>query len=248
MSDKNGFELLYIKIWIKDLLASTHDMSEGEFGVYMRLLFHQGMHGDLPVDKSRLARISGVSAYKFTNLWKIIGAKFERINEKYLNPRMAEERAKAYNLHLLAVDKGRAGGLATAKAPATAPRVAIHKPLIKEPDKTPLVAPPEPVKGLPQIYSHYINLYNKATSSMVATSVAPRNVGAEIKRLLAAYSIEQVNAMTDNYFTWCKRDRETPLGVGKFFAYSKSEEFISVPRGKKTMAEQVKELRERDKL
>jgi len=97
-------ELPVLPLKTDALLADTMHMSAEEFGAYCRILFVMWRHGArLPNDARELARIAGVSDYK----WK-------RISEKVLRPMtnggglLSQKRLSATWLDVQEVRKKRA--------------------------------------------------------------------------------------------------------------------------------------------
>lgn len=75
-------------IYYNDLLNSTKDWNDEEFGAYCRLLFHQWDKGSIPEEMSRLSRI----AESAKRNWKLLSSKFLKTDEGLKNPVMENYR------------------------------------------------------------------------------------------------------------------------------------------------------------
>lgn len=68
-----------VLFYTKDWLEGTAAMFSEEKGVYIDLLCYQHQKGFLPKNKRRLAKITGISEEKFTEIWQEISHKFVAI-------------------------------------------------------------------------------------------------------------------------------------------------------------------------
>ena len=109
MTDKNP---AYFAFWADRWLGGTSGWSAEEKGCYISLLVHQFVHGTLPDDMGRLARIAGCPTEQvFGKIWNdVLRNKFEAVEGGYANARMAEERDRATGFFLSQRRKGRLGG------------------------------------------------------------------------------------------------------------------------------------------
>lgn len=79
----------------RDWLASTRAMRIAERGAYHDLLCFQWEMGALPADHERLARLLGLSAKEFAEVWPAIESKFVVNGLSLFNKRLEEHRVKA---------------------------------------------------------------------------------------------------------------------------------------------------------
>ncbi|NBQ50800.1 MAG: DUF1376 domain-containing protein [Marivivens sp.] len=88
MSEKNP---AYFAFWADRWLGGTSGWSAEEKGCYISLLVHQFVHGALPDDMGRLARIAGCPTEQvFGKVWNdVLRNKFEAVEGGYANARMA---------------------------------------------------------------------------------------------------------------------------------------------------------------
>ena len=109
MSEKNP---AYFAFWADRWLGGTSGWSAEEKGCYISLLVHQFVHGALPDDMGRLARIAGCPTEQvFGKVWNdVLRNKFEAVEGGYANARMAEERGRATDFFLSQRRKGKLGG------------------------------------------------------------------------------------------------------------------------------------------
>lgn len=78
--------LFYSKDWIAD----TAEMEPEEKGVYIDLLAHQQVNGDLPADIGKLSKIVRLDTERFTKIWNEICNKFIPHGNRLINRRLAE--------------------------------------------------------------------------------------------------------------------------------------------------------------
>lgn len=79
--------LFYPKDWIE----GTGEMMPDEKGIYIDLLCYQHQRGSLPIDEKRLAKMVGLSLDEFLKSWDIIKGKFNRMDDRLVNQRLAQE-------------------------------------------------------------------------------------------------------------------------------------------------------------
>ena len=79
----------------RDFIASTRAMRLAERGAYRELLDYQWEMGSLPDDHERLARLLGITADEFADIWPGIEDKFLTSGGKMFNQRLEEHRKKA---------------------------------------------------------------------------------------------------------------------------------------------------------
>ncbi|NBT51803.1 MAG: DUF1376 domain-containing protein [Marivivens sp.] len=93
MSEKNP---AYFAFWADRWLGGTSGWSAEEKGCYISLLVHQFVHGALPDDMGRLARIAGCPTEQvFGKVWNdVLRNKFEAVEGGYANARMARAGAR----------------------------------------------------------------------------------------------------------------------------------------------------------
>lgn len=90
----------------KNISQATADWSDEEFGCYVRLLIHQWDRGGVPVDLSRLKRISE----SIEKNQALVLAKFELVDGKYSNLVMEEIRAEKISFSKKQSQNGAKGG------------------------------------------------------------------------------------------------------------------------------------------
>ncbi len=64
-------------LYASDFYMDTSAWTVSEIGAYTRLLVVEEIHGNLPSEMSRLARIAGCTPDEFTPIWKTIKTKFD---------------------------------------------------------------------------------------------------------------------------------------------------------------------------
>lgn len=78
--------LFYSKDWIVD----TAEMEPEEKGVYIDLLAHQQVNGDLPAEIGKLSKIVRLEVERFTKIWSAISNKFIPSGNRLVNRRLEE--------------------------------------------------------------------------------------------------------------------------------------------------------------
>lgn len=102
------------RFYFADFDMDTAHLTNEEIGAYMRLLTYQWINGFVPFDEKKRARIARCTTHKMKKLWAEIGGFFVQHGERFLNPRMEEERQKQAEYTAKKVEAGRKGGLASA--------------------------------------------------------------------------------------------------------------------------------------
>jgi uncharacterized protein YdaU (DUF1376 family) len=105
----------------EEFLLLTAHWAHAERAALRALLDHQWIQGVLPLEHDRLARLVGISAQEFEQLWPIVGTKLVEAYGGLIEPRLDERRIKA-----LRVKKSQARGARTAHANRRAQRDADH--------------------------------------------------------------------------------------------------------------------------
>jgi uncharacterized protein YdaU (DUF1376 family) len=105
----------------EEFLLLTAHWAHAERAALRALLDHQWIQGVLPLEHERLARLVGISAEEFGQLWPIVGTKLVEAYGGLVEPRLDERRIKA-----LRVKKSQARGARTAHANRRAQRDADH--------------------------------------------------------------------------------------------------------------------------
>lgn len=103
-------------VHVSDLLASTSEMTDAEFGLYLRLLFKEWMDGPIPDDVAKVARVSrGQSRKALRSAWNdAVRPRFRQLEPgKLINARLEATR----NLALSSIEsrKARSRSAATAR-------------------------------------------------------------------------------------------------------------------------------------
>ncbi len=119
----SGNSLAMMPWFPRDFLAATRAMRLAERGAYRELLDYQWEMGGLPTDRERLARLLGITAEEFCDIWPAIADKF-LVDGAYMhNQRLEEHRKKAIEQR----DRKRGAALATnAKRYAERPAERTH--------------------------------------------------------------------------------------------------------------------------
>lgn len=88
---------MYFAFWADRWLGGTSGWTAEEKGCYISLLVHQFVHGILPDNMGRLARIAGCPTEQvFGEIWDdVLRHKFDKVEDGFANARMAEERARS---------------------------------------------------------------------------------------------------------------------------------------------------------
>lgn len=99
-------------IYPKDLLSDGNcsAMSDEEFGVYMRLLFHAWLEGSIPSDPQRLARLTRRTKASFGRIWPAIAPCFEQKGPELVQKRLEIEREKQSQRSAEQTRRGLMGG------------------------------------------------------------------------------------------------------------------------------------------
>lgn len=120
MSNKNP---AYFAFWADRWLGGTSGWSAEEKGCYISLLVHQFVHGVIPSDMRRLARIAGCPTEQaFGMAWEsVLRDKFEPVDGGYANPRMAEERERSVKHNRQRREAGRKSAAARTAVAAVVP-------------------------------------------------------------------------------------------------------------------------------
>lgn len=77
----------------KDFLEGTSEMTYEEMGIYIKLLSHQWLRGDLPSDKDRLSRLLKIPL-KDLEGYPYVFEKFDINGESMTNERLEDERGR----------------------------------------------------------------------------------------------------------------------------------------------------------
>ena len=72
----------------KDWLTSTVELSAEARGVYINLLCHQHINGDLPKEKHKLAIIGAIDPEQFDEVWKEISGRFDQKGDRLVNQKL----------------------------------------------------------------------------------------------------------------------------------------------------------------
>jgi uncharacterized protein YdaU (DUF1376 family) len=98
----------------RDYLAATRGMTLAERGAYTDLLWFAWDMGALPNDPKRLARMLGVSADEFAEVWPAIKPKFALTETGGIeNKRLERERRYSVEMRKKALERAKSGGKAT---------------------------------------------------------------------------------------------------------------------------------------
>lgn len=103
----------WMPVYVADLITdeAVKVMTNSEFGIYMKLLFHQWIEGSIPAAPEFLSRIVGEDQDRFNEFWPIMAGKFDPAGEGRLaNPKLVEVRAKQDERHEDLAERGRRGG------------------------------------------------------------------------------------------------------------------------------------------
>ncbi|MBS3928031.1 MAG: YdaU family protein [Sphingomonadales bacterium] len=108
------YEAPAVQFYFGDFLNDTADMTLEERGAYITLLGYAWINIGIPLDEKKIRRILGISPHKFSRIWPELLPKFFALPDKYVNPRMEEERAKQIAYRAAKAEAGRKGGQASA--------------------------------------------------------------------------------------------------------------------------------------
>jgi uncharacterized protein YdaU (DUF1376 family) len=98
----------------RDYLAATRGMTLAERGAYTDLLWFAWDMGTLPNDPKRLARMLGVDADEFSEVWPAIQSKFVLTETGGIeNKRLERERRYSVEMRKKALARAQSGGKAT---------------------------------------------------------------------------------------------------------------------------------------
>jgi uncharacterized protein YdaU (DUF1376 family) len=98
----------------RDYLAATRGMTLAERGAYTDLLWFAWDMGTLSNDPKRLARMLGVDADEFAEVWPAIKLKFvQNPDGQLVNERLERERIKAAENKAKALERAKSGGKVT---------------------------------------------------------------------------------------------------------------------------------------
>jgi uncharacterized protein YdaU (DUF1376 family) len=97
----------------RDYLAATRGMTLAERGAYTDLLWFAWDMGVLPNDPKRLARMLGVDADEFAEVWPAIKSKFVLTETGIVNERLERERLYSIEMRKKALERAKSGGKAT---------------------------------------------------------------------------------------------------------------------------------------
>lgn len=102
----------FFAFWPDRWLGGTSGWSAEEKGCYISLLVHQFVHGSLPDDMGRLARICGCPTKEaFEQIWDdVLRDKFDQGSDGLVNARMEEERTRSIAKSNACRANGRKGG------------------------------------------------------------------------------------------------------------------------------------------
>ena len=99
-----------------DFISGTLHLEHQAIACYLLLLCFQWMHGKLPSNIDKLARICRLEYAEFPPVWGEIADKFVETGDGYLiNERLENTRNKAFELSEKRAESGRKGGQAIAK-------------------------------------------------------------------------------------------------------------------------------------
>lgn len=87
-------------------------MTLEERGAYITLLGYAWINVGIPLDEKKIRRILGISPHKFSKIWPEVLPKFFPLYDRYVNPRMEEERGKQLDFRRSQSEKGKAGARA----------------------------------------------------------------------------------------------------------------------------------------
>lgn len=87
-------------------------MSNEEAGAYIRLLAWSWGNGPLPLEEMRIARLVSSSVPRFRRIWNMVGAKWRRTPEGWVNDRLEKQRQDLEEFTASASNRGKAGAAA----------------------------------------------------------------------------------------------------------------------------------------
>ena len=113
------YEAPAVQFYFGDFLNDTAHMTLEERGAYMTLLSYAWINEGLPLEEKKIRTLLGISPHKYSKVWPEIKSKFFALPDRYVNPRMEEERGKQAAYRAKQAAAGRKGGQAKASSNPT---------------------------------------------------------------------------------------------------------------------------------
>jgi len=101
----------WMSFYVRDYLADTVHLSTVEHGAYLMLIMHYWLHGGLPSEDAKLARIARLSLSEWTEIRQTVADFFD---ENWRHKRVEAELAAAEEKYQKRVKAGQRGGKASA--------------------------------------------------------------------------------------------------------------------------------------
>jgi uncharacterized protein YdaU (DUF1376 family) len=99
-------------LYVRDYIADTVHLSTLEHGAYFMLIMHYWLHGGLPSDEAKLARIARLSFEQWNEVRPTL---IELFNPEWRHKRIESELATTREKYERRAEAGRRGGIASAK-------------------------------------------------------------------------------------------------------------------------------------
>lgn len=108
----------YFSLYAADFFADTALMPPAALGAYTRCLCIQWIHGSIPNDRAKVARLVSASRREINQVWDELCARFSTTSEgDFVIPWLADQRAKVHELSEKRAEAGRKGGRPSASKP-----------------------------------------------------------------------------------------------------------------------------------
>lgn len=97
------------QFYSRDFLDGVITMSNAEVGAYIRMLAWSWGNGPLPLDEARMARIISARPTELRKLWVVVGEKWTRQGDGWINVRLEQQRATAAEFSAQQSERGKRG-------------------------------------------------------------------------------------------------------------------------------------------
>jgi len=98
----------WLKLWVRDFVASTHAMTAAQVGAHLRMMLEAWERGSVPADQAALKRITG--EIDELELREVLD-RWQRNGDRLTNRRLEQERADITELHERRSEAGRRNSL-----------------------------------------------------------------------------------------------------------------------------------------
>jgi len=98
----------WLKLWVRDFVASTHAMTAAQVGAHLRMMLEAWERGSVPADPTALKRITGEIDER--EMREVLD-RWQREGDRLTNRRLEQERADITELHERRSEAGRRNSL-----------------------------------------------------------------------------------------------------------------------------------------